>query len=68
MIKRQLELIKALCDRLYCDGQHYADGGLINAAKKLFNGDWATSDEEMLHTILLLKQELDRLERMVRGE
>ena len=68
MIKRQLELVKALCDRLYYDGQGVAKCGLVGFVESIASGETKTTDEELLHRIDLLRQELDTLERMVRGE
>ena len=68
MIRRQLELIKALCDRLYYDGQDMAKCGLVGLVESFASGETKTTDEELLHRIDLLRQELDAMERMVRGE
>lgn len=68
MIKRQLELIKALCDRLYYDGRDVAKCGLVGFVESIASGESKTTDEELLHRIDLVRQELGRLERMVRGE
>lgn len=68
MIRRQLELIKALCDRLYYDGQNLGKCGLVGFVEKIVNSEEETTNEELLHRIDLVRQELGRLERMVQGE